>query len=110
LRGKAWDGRGGGREGHANGVLDLVVPDPVMTRTDVRAACTTAKEVGEVGQLKRCERLNIRMPGTKMRHIGGLLLVRGVTRVAGEWMGRLGRLARGQGGRGCVGLGSGTGR
>ena len=110
MRGEAWDGRGGSREGHANGFLDLVVPDPVMTRTDVRAACASAKEVGEVGQLKRCERLNIRMPGTKMRHIGGLLLVRGVTRVAGEWMGRLGRLARGQGGRGCVGLGSGTGR
>ena len=53
MRGEAWDGRGGGREGHANGVLDLVVPDPVMTRTDVRAACATAKEVGEVGQLKR---------------------------------------------------------
>jgi hypothetical protein len=107
LRGEAWDGRGGSREGHANGVLDLVVP---VTRTDVRAACALAEEVGEVGQLKRCERRDIRMPGPKMRHIGGLLLVGGVTSVAGEWMGGLGRLARGQGGRGCVGLGGGTGR
>ena len=110
MRGEAWDGRGGRREGHANGVLDLVVPDPVMTRTDVRAACASAEEVGEVGQLKRCERRDIGMPGPKMRHISGLFLVGGVTSVAGEWMGGLGRLARGQGGRGCVGLDSGTGR
>ena len=100
MRGEAWeDGRGGSREGHANGVLDLVVPpDPVMTRTDVRAACASAEEVGEVGQLKRCSRLDIGMPGPKMRHIGGLLLVGGMASVAGEWMGGLGRLARGQGG------------
>ena len=54
MGGAAWDGRGGSKEGRANGVLDLVVPDPVMTRTDVRAACASAEEVGEVGQLKRC--------------------------------------------------------
>ena len=49
MRGEAWDGTGGSREGHATGVLDLVVPDPVMTSTDVRAACASTKKVGEVG-------------------------------------------------------------
>ena len=49
MRGKAWDGRGGSREGHATGVLDLVVSDPVMTSTDVRAACASAKKAREDG-------------------------------------------------------------
>ena len=53
LGGAAWEGRGGAKEGCANRILDLVVPDPVMIRTDVRAACASAEEIREVGQLKR---------------------------------------------------------
>ena len=53
LGGAAWEGRDGTREGYANGVLDLVVPDPVMTRTDVGAAWASAERIREVGQLKR---------------------------------------------------------
>ena len=53
LGGAAWEERGGTREGYASGVLSLVVPDPVMTRTDVGAAWASAERVGEVGQLKR---------------------------------------------------------
>ena len=53
MGGAAREGRDGIREGYADGVLDLVVPDPVMNRTDVRAAWTSAERIGEVWQLKR---------------------------------------------------------
>ena len=53
LGGAAGEGRDGTREGYASGVLGLVVPDPVMTRTDVRAAWASAERIREVGQLKR---------------------------------------------------------
>jgi hypothetical protein len=49
----ACNGRKGTGEGDAGRILGVVVPDPVVARTDVRAACTPAKRVGEVGQLKR---------------------------------------------------------
>ncbi len=49
----ACNGRRGTGEGDAGRILGLVVPDPVVARTDVRASCTPAERVGEVGQLKR---------------------------------------------------------
>ena len=49
----ACNGMRGTGEGDAGRILGLVVPDPVVAGTDVRAACATAKRVGEVGQLKR---------------------------------------------------------
>ncbi len=49
----ACNGRRGTGEGDAGRILGLVVPDPVVARTYVRASCTPAERVGEVGQLKR---------------------------------------------------------
>jgi hypothetical protein len=109
LRGAARDERGGTKEGGTSRILGLVVPDPVMTRTDVGAACAAAEGIGKVGQLKRRKGLDVGMPGPKVRHISRLLLEGRVTGVASEWSGGLGRLARGQG-SGSGGLGCGTGR
>jgi hypothetical protein len=89
LRGAAREERGGTKEGGTSRILGLVVPDPVMTRTDVGAACAAAEGIGKVGQLKRRKGLDVGMPGPKVRHISRLLLEGRVTGVASEWSGGL---------------------